>query len=188
MRFRNLAPEERNEAQQRLAEKLTASPRGSVRGPYVPLQHSPDLADRMRHLSDFIRFEGELPPKLKEIVILLVARHWSMDYMFAVHREFSREAGLDAGIVDAIATGEHPGGLDAAEGAAADLAMELLQQGRVSDARFAAVRQVFGEKGTIELIAFIGYYTMLALILNASELPPPAGAEPLPSFTRDSDQ
>ena len=158
-----------------------------MRGPYIPLQHSPDLADRMRHLGDFIRFEGELPPKLKEILILLVARHWSMDYMFAVHRDFSRAAGVDAEIVDAIAAGEHPDGLDPVESVAVDLAMELLQQGRVSDARFAAALPKFGDKGTIELIAFIGYYTMLAMILNASEMPPPPGAEPLPSFTRESE-
>ena len=179
MRFRNLEPDERSPEQQRLAEKLTASPRGSVRGPYIPLQHSPELADRMRHLGDFIRFEGGLAPKLKEMLILLNARHWGMDYMFAVHREFSRQAGVDPAAVEAIAAGLRPDGLDAAEGAAFDLAHDLLQDCRVSDAHFAAAKDHFGEKGTIELIAFIGYYTMLAMILNAAEMPPPAGAAPL---------
>lgn len=188
MRFRNLPPEARTPEQQKLAEKLTASPRGSVRGPYIPLQHSPDLADRMRHLGDFIRFEGELPARLKEILILLNARHWSMDYMFAVHREFSREAGVDPAIVEAIAVGERPAALDPAESAAFDLAQELLRDCQVSDARFAAAREKLGEKGTIELIGFIGYYTMIAMILNASEMPLPPGAEPLPSLSGDSDQ
>src|SRR5258706_158404 len=117
-RFRNLKPEERSPEQQRLAEKLSASPRGSVRGPYIPLQHSPDLADRMRHLGDFIRFGGQLSAKLKEIMILLVARHWSVDYMFAVHRDFARAAGVDPAIADAIARGERPDALDSSEAAA----------------------------------------------------------------------
>jgi 4-carboxymuconolactone decarboxylase len=188
MRFRNLAPEERSPEQQRLAEKLSASPRGSVRGPYIPLQHSPDLADRMRHLGDFIRFGGEIAPKLKEMLILINARHWSMDYMFAVHRDFAHAAGVEQAIIDAIAQGERPAGLDPAESVAVDLAQELLRDCRVSDARFAATREKFGEKGTIELISFIGYYTMLAMILNASEMPVPSGAQSLPSLARESDQ
>src|SRR5258708_26996094 len=143
MRFRNLSVEERSPEQQRLAETLSASPRGSVRGPYIPLQHSPDLAARMRHLGDFTRFGGEIAPKLKEILILLNARHWSMDYMFAVHRDFAREAGVDPAIIDTIAQGERPAGLDAAEGAAVDLARELLRDCRVSDAHFAAARETF---------------------------------------------
>jgi 4-carboxymuconolactone decarboxylase len=159
-----------------------------VRGPYIPLQHSPDLGDRMRHLGDFIRFGGEIAPKLKEILILLNARHWSMDYMFAVHRDFAREAGVDPAIIDTIAQGERPAGLDAAESVAVDLARELLRDCRVSDAHFAAARATFGEKGTIELISFIGYYTMLAMILNASEMTLPPGAHPLPSLSRGSDQ
>jgi 4-carboxymuconolactone decarboxylase len=188
MRFRNLRPEERNAEQQRLAETLSASPRGSVRGPYIPLQHSPDLADRMRHLGDFIRFGGEIAPKLKEILILLNARHWSMAYMFAVHRDFAREAGVDPAIIEAIAQGERPLGLEPAESVAMDLAQDLLCDCRVSDAHFAAAREKFGEKGTIELIGFIGYYTMLAMILNASEVTLPPGAEPLPPLSREADQ
>jgi 4-carboxymuconolactone decarboxylase len=188
MRFRNLKPDERSREQQALAEKLTASRRGSVRGPYIPLQHSPELADRMRHLGDFIRFGGALPAKLKEILILLNARHWSMDYMFAVHRDFSREAGVDPAIVEAIAAGERPEGLDAVESAAFDLAQELLRECRVSDACFAAARDQLGETSTIELISFIGYYTMLAMILNASEMSLPPGAQALPSLSGDSDQ
>ena len=188
MRFRNLAPEERNAEQQRLAEKLTASPRGSVRGPYVVLQHSPDLADRMRHLGDFIRFEGQLPAKLKEILILLVARHWTVDYMFAVHRGFAREAGVDPAVADAIAAGERPDGLDALQQVAYDLAIELLAGFRVADATFAAARAALGEGGTAELVSFVGYYTMLAMILNTAETALPAGAEPLPLLSGKEEQ
>jgi 4-carboxymuconolactone decarboxylase len=182
-RFKPLPPEERSAAQQRLAELLTASPRGEVRGPYVPLLYSPDLADRMRHLGDFIRFGGMLPARLKEIVILLNARRWSVDYMFAVHREMSRATGLDPAIPDAIAKGERPAGLTREESAAHDLALELLETCRVSDARFAAAREIFGEQGVIELVTFVGYYTALAMILNTAQVALPEGAAKLPPLS-----
>jgi 4-carboxymuconolactone decarboxylase len=179
-RFRTLAPEEWSEAQRRVAAALTKSPRGAVRGPYIPLIHSPELADRMRHLGDFIRFAGVLPPRLKEIVILTVARHWSADFMFAIHRENSAELGLERAIVDAIARGERPPGLAAAEQAGYDAARELLAAARMSDATFAAAKRGFGEAGTIELVTFVGYYTTLAMVLNAGAVALPPGAAPLP--------
>jgi 4-carboxymuconolactone decarboxylase len=183
-RFKPLAPDQRSEEQQKLAALLTASPRGEVRGPYIPLMYSPDLADRMRHLGDFIRFGGALPAKLKEIVILLNARRWSVAYMFAIHRDMSRATGLDPAIPDAIAKGERPAGLTREESVAYDVAQELLLTCRVSDASFTAARDVFGEQGVIELVAFVGYYTALAMILNTAELPPPEGAPPLPELSR----
>ena len=179
-RFPPLAPEQLTPEQKRVAAALMQSPRGSVRGPYVPLIYSPELADRMRHLGDFIRFEGVLPPLLKEIVILTVARHWSVDFMFAVHRENSTELGLDHAVVDAIARGARPAGLSPQEGAALDVVHELLRAARVNDGAYAVARTHYDERFIIELVAFVGYYTSLAMILNTAQIPPAAGAAPLP--------
>lgn len=179
-RFPPLPPEELTPEQRRVRDALVASPRGSLRGPYIPLIRSPELADRMRHLGDFIRFEGVLPPRLKEIVILATARHWSVAYMFGVHREMSQAAGVEPALVQAIAEGRRPAGLAPAEAAAYDLAQALLRTGRVGDPGFAAAKHALGERGVVELVAFVGYYTALAMILNTAEIAPPPGAEPLP--------
>ncbi len=179
-RFRAPSPADMTPAQRAVSAALTASPRGSLRGPYIALIHSPELADRMRHLGDFIRFEGVLPARLKEIVILLAARHWSVDYMFAVHRELSAAAGLDPAMAQAIAEGHDPAGLAAEEAAACDLVLEVLRTGRVSDPVFAAAHAALGTQGVVELVAFAGYYTALAMILNTARIAPPDGAAPLP--------
>jgi 4-carboxymuconolactone decarboxylase len=180
-RFPTLNAEEMTPEQRVVRAALINSPRGSLRGPFIALIHSPVLADRMRALGDFIRFEGVLPPLLKEILILLTARHWSVDYMFAVHREMAAAAGLDPAVAPAIAEGRRPQGLAPAEAAAFDMAGELLQTGRVGDAVFAAARAAWGERGVVELSAFVGYYTALAMILNTAAIAPPAEAEKLPA-------
>ncbi|HXQ50033.1 MAG TPA: hypothetical protein VN802_02975 [Stellaceae bacterium] len=179
-RFRPLAAADWTPEQQRLAAVLTAGPRGAVRGPYEPLIHSPELAERMRHLGDFIRFEGVLPPLVKEIVIFAVARHWSVAFMYAIHRENSAALGLDRAIVDAIAKGDRPAGLSPLEQAAYDAALELLRTARMSDAVFAALRRHLDERGIIELVTFVGYYTTLAMILNTAEIAPSPGSAILP--------
>ncbi len=174
-RFPPLEPSHLTPEQSRVAAELTRGPRGSVRGPYVPLIYSPELADRMRHLGDFIRFEGVLPPRLKEIVIFTVARHWSVEFMFAIHRDSAAQLGLSQAQIDAMARGERPSGLLAQEQAALDMAHELLRGARVGDAAYQAASAHFDRRGLIELVAFVGYYTTLAMILNTARIPLPAG-------------
>jgi 4-carboxymuconolactone decarboxylase len=183
-RFPELAPAAWDAEQRQVADTLTKGPRGAVRGPYVPLIYSPDLAERMRHLGDFIRFAGVLPPRVKEIVIFTVGRHWSADYMFGIHRQMSLEVGLERAIIDAIAAGRRPEKLTPAEEAAYDAARELVRVARLSDATFAAVRQHYGLRGVIELVTFVGYYTTLAMVLNTADIAPPEGTERLAPLGR----
>jgi 4-carboxymuconolactone decarboxylase len=182
-RFPALAPKDYSQEQRAVAETLTQGPRGGVHGPYVPLIYSPDLAERMRHLGDFIRFEGKIPARVKEIVIFTVGRHWSANYMFGIHREMSRAQGVEPEIVEAIAAGRRPPRLSPHEAAAYDAAQELLRGARLGDAAFAALRQNFGEAGAIELVAFVGYYTTLAMVLNTAEIAPPEGTSKLAPLT-----
>jgi 4-carboxymuconolactone decarboxylase len=179
-RFKPLSPEQWTDAQRRVAEALTKSPRGAVRGPYVPLIYSPELAGHMLRLGDFIRFGGVLPPRLKEIVIYVVARHWSVEFMFAIHAQMATEQGIDRAIVDTIAHGRRPDALSGQEAAAYDAARELVRTARIGDATYAELRGYFDEGGVIELVAFVGYYTSLAMILNTAQIEPPAGVQRLP--------
>ena len=57
-------------------------------------------------------------------------------------------------------------------------ALELNQQRSVSDATYAATLEVFGESAVVELTALVGYYTMVAMTLNAHEIPLPEGQQP----------
>ncbi|HUK59432.1 MAG TPA: carboxymuconolactone decarboxylase family protein [Stellaceae bacterium] len=183
-RFPELAPAQWDAEQRKVAETLTKGPRGAVRGPYVPLIYSPELAERMRHLGDFIRFAGVLPPRVKEIVIFTVGRHWSAEYMFGIHRQMSQEVGIEPALIDAIAAGRRPEQLTPPESAAYDAARELLRVARLSDATFAALKEHFGAKGAIELVSFVGYYTTLAMVLNTADIAPPDGTSPLPKLGR----
>ena len=181
-RFKPLSIEELTPDQKRLYDSLSSSPRHTVGGPYIPLMYCPDLAEHFKQLGDYVRFEGVHSTKLKELVVLLCARHHSVQYMFGVHRKMSAEAGVDPAVTDAIAHGRRPAGLSADENAAYDLTSELLKFGRVGDAAFAAALNCFGQRGVIELVTFVGYYSTLAIILNTARIPAPAGIEPLPQL------
>lgn len=63
-----------------------------------------------------------------------------------------------------------------------DFCTELHRTRFVSDANFDAVRQRFGERGVIDLIAVSGYYVAVSMTLNAGRVGLPDGiAPPLPA-------
>ena len=63
--------------------------------------------------------------------------------------------------------------------------MELTRDGHVQQATYDAVLRDWGAGGVVELTALIGYYTMVAMTLNAHEIPLPAGVEPPLADRRD---
>jgi 4-carboxymuconolactone decarboxylase len=181
-RFKPLSPHDMTLDQQRVAQAVASGPRGGLRGPFPALLRSPELADRVRHLGDYVRFESIVPPALRELTILLVARFWSAHYEWNAHRKHAAAAGLDPSIADAIEVGKRPAGLSADESLVHDLVTELLHRKDISDATFAAAVARFGERMTVELIGTAGYYGFVSLVLNASRTPVPEGGKLLPAI------
>ena len=85
-RFAPLSDPDMTPEQRRVAHAVASGPRGGLRGPFHALLRSPELADRVRLLGDFVRFESAIPASLRELAILLVARFWSADYEWHAHR------------------------------------------------------------------------------------------------------
>src|SRR6516162_2477371 len=85
-RFAPLSDQDMTPEQKRVAHAVASGPRGGLRGPFHALLRSPELADRVRLLGDFVRFESAFPAPLRELAILLVARFWSADYEWHAHR------------------------------------------------------------------------------------------------------
>src|SRR5262249_42451275 len=104
-RFAPLSPQDMTADQQRVAQAVATVPRGGLRGPFHALLRSRELADRVRHLGDYVRFESTVPAALRELAILLVARFWSAHYEWNAHRKHAAAAGLDPSVADAIEAG-----------------------------------------------------------------------------------
>ena len=169
--------------QKRVAHTIASGPRGSLRGPFHALLRSPELADRVRHLGDFVRFESTFPAPLRELAILVVARFWSADYEWNAHRKHAIAAGLDPAIPAAIETGRRPTTLSPDEAIVYDLVYELLNDKDIRDATFEAAKTRFGERAIIELISTAGYYGFVSLVLNAARVPVPEGGTQLPPLS-----
>jgi 4-carboxymuconolactone decarboxylase len=178
-RFAPLPPESMTPEQARVAGAIASGPRGSLRGPFKALLRSPDLADRVQRVGEYVRFHSSIPPRLNELAILLTARRWTAQYEWYAHRELALKAGLNPAIPDAIAAGRRPDAMAEDEAAVYAFCTELLDQRRVSDATYATVVRLFGEQGAIDLIGALGYYGLVSMVLNVDRYPLPEGVTPL---------
>src|SRR2546421_1867233 len=77
-------------------------------GPFALMLRSPEVMLRAAEMGDYMRYRTSLPPALNEMIILLVARHWSQQFEWHVHRPMAIKAGLGESIVNAIAKGRRP--------------------------------------------------------------------------------
>ena len=161
---------------QALAEHVAA--RGQPTGPWNVLLRSPELMERTRGLSDYLRFESVLPGYLRELVILMTARQWGQSYEWNAHYPLGLDEGLSAELMQAIAEGRRPEGMVEEETIIYELCMELLRNHSVSDATYERAVERFGEQGVVETVSLAGYYTMIAMILNTARTPLPDGAKP----------
>jgi 4-carboxymuconolactone decarboxylase len=169
---------------QKKAAEAFAEGRGyQVRGPFVPLIRSPEVMLRAKAMGDYLRFKSTLGPKLNEMVILIAAREWTQQYEWQAHYPIAIKQGLRPDIAQAIADGRRPAGLAEDEEAAYDLATEILRTKRVSDATYQRAIAKFGEQGVIDLLSVTGYYTFLAIVMNATRTALPENMpEPLRRF------
>jgi 4-carboxymuconolactone decarboxylase len=178
-----IAPDKYTDAQKKAAEEFAGGRGYDVRGPFVPLIRSPEVMLRAKAMGDHLRFKSVLAPRISEMTILITAREWTQQYEWVAHHDIAIKAGLRNEIADAIADGRRPAGMAEDEEAAYDMSIEIQRTKRVSDATWAKAVAKFGEQGVIDLLGINGYYTLLAMTMNAARTGLPAGvAEPLKRF------
>ena len=178
-RFPSLTAETMTPEQKRVADAIQSGPRGAgLRGPFNALLRSPDLCDLVQRVGAYIRFQSSIPARLNELAIITAGRKWMAQYEFYAHRRLALEAGLSPAIADAIAANQRPASMAKDEETVYDFVSELLATGSVSDPTFQRVNDTFGERGVVDLVGAVGYYSLVSMTLNVAQVPLPAGVTP----------
>jgi 4-carboxymuconolactone decarboxylase len=166
--------------QKQAAAEFEAARKVPVFGPFEPLMYSPAVMSQARAMGDYLRYKSAIGNTLSELAILLTAREWTQDFEWSVHYPIALKAGIRQDIADAIAEGRRPATLSADEEIVYDYAMELLKNKQVSNLTFERAKTRFGAKGVVDMTGIVGYYTFLAMQLNAAQYPPAKDAKKLP--------
>lgn len=173
-----LAPivlETMNPAQRRVHDAALAGRRGYLPAPLQAWLRSPEMAMHAQQLGESIRFDLSLPPAVTAVAALAVASHWQAGYVQAVQATKLREAGVEDAAIDAIKAGRQPALADRAQATAYQTARRLLRAEGLDDAAYAEAAAVLGEAGLVELVAAIGYYTLVSMTAVAFSVPAEPG-------------
>ena len=162
-------------AQRKVAEDIMAGPRGGLRGPFNAWLRSPELADRLQKVGEYVRFNTSLDKRLNEMAILMTAQHWGSQYEWYAHAPLALKAGLDPAIVNALGEGRKPDAMKEDEAIVWEFTTQLRRAHNVDDAIYARAVEKFGENGIVDLIAVNGYYDVVSMTLNVARVAPPDG-------------
>jgi 4-carboxymuconolactone decarboxylase len=168
-RFKPLTYQEMTPQQKEMTDHALAG-RGPV-GMFNIAVRSPEGGDLLFTFGDRVRFHMSVPDKLKELTILLTARYWGAQFEWLAHHRAAVQAGLSENKVKAIAEARRPAGMSPDEEAVYNFITELFHTRGVSDATFAAVKNVVGERGVVDLLITSGFYQIVSMYMNLDRLP-----------------
>jgi 4-carboxymuconolactone decarboxylase len=179
-RFSALSLDQLTPEQQTMATMLATPPRNNKlnTGPFNAYARSPGLGVLLLHVSDYVRFNSSLPPRLSEFAIMIAARQWTQLYEWRAHYPLAVKGGLDRQILVDLGAGNRPQGMKDDETALYDFCSEMYRDRKVSDASFKAAVAKFGERGIMDIIGIIGYYDLVSMTLIAQETSGKPGDEP----------
>ncbi len=179
-RLPTIPPQDYTPEQKQAAEAFAQARGKPPFGPFEPLMYSPEVMTLARSMGDYLRYKPKIGTTLSELVILMTARRWTQDYEWYVHAPIAQKAGIAPEIIAAIRDGRRPAQMSEDETTVYEFTAELQDTKRVSDATFARAEARFGKAGVVDLAAISGYYTFLAMELNAARYAIPADGKPLP--------
>jgi len=163
LRERDALPEEHRHIHDYLVKT-----RGYVSPGFGAILNKPETAYLIAQLGTHIRFENELPDNVRELTALVASAELDGVYEQGLHTRDAHEKGVAQSVIDAVnaKSDDVPGATDA-EAIAVRCARELTRTHELSDGSFELARKQFGDSGVVELIATVGYYSMLAYVHNA---------------------
>ncbi len=153
-------------------------PGEQIGGPFDPWVRSPKLAENLVNLGSFLRFGTSVDRRLIELGILVTGRFWQAQYEWYAHEPMARDNGVSEPVIEAIRESRQPEFELNDEEAVYNLATAMHETHQVPNDVYARAVEEVGEQGVIEIIALIGYYTIVSMTLNGFDVQVPEGVTP----------
>ena len=161
--------------QREVHDSIARGPRGCVPSPFLAMLDRPPLAEAIQQVGVRIRFSGVLSEAQRELAILTTAAAVGCGYEWTYHAPLAADAGLDQAVIAGTLNEAAPPA-DAPWQTIIDFSRALARTHHVPPAVFDAALAVLGRQGVTELIAIVGYYSLLAnfIILGGHDVSLPA--------------
>jgi 4-carboxymuconolactone decarboxylase len=110
-----------------------------------------------------------------------MASHWKCAGEWIDHEPIAISQGVDPVALEALRNGRPARFGNTDEVAVYELAQELLATREVSDETYSRARAALGERGILDVIAVLGYYSLIAMSMKTFAQKPEGAPNPFES-------
>ena len=153
----------------RFSETRKPAPNGALGGPFDPWLTNAELFQRLTGLGAMLWARTSLDRGLVELAICITGRFWEANVEWAAHAPRAIEFGVAPSVLGDVLAGRRPTGRHEDE-LVYDLCQTMHETHALPLPLYDAGVTAFGERGVAELMAVIGYYTLVSMTLNAFEV------------------
>ncbi|MCI0366016.1 MAG: carboxymuconolactone decarboxylase family protein [Phycisphaerales bacterium] len=146
---------------------------GALIGPFPAMLHFPQFGVPALLLHRSLSAEARLPNTVREVAILTVGAAFGARYQIYAHEITAAEVGLSPSQIATLAAGGRPTVLNDEEAIAHEVARVLAIGCILPASTYARALEVLGRDGLGELVFLIGGYGLIAMLLNAFDVPVP---------------
>jgi 4-carboxymuconolactone decarboxylase len=144
-------------------------------GPFGVLMHVPALAERVAALEDYFRDDSSLAPPDRELIIMATARELNARYAWVRHEARGREVGTRLEAIEVLRANDGVDDLTPREQLLVEITRSLIRSHTIPEQSFNHAVQELGEKQLVELVALVGQYSLIGLVLGGFEVSAPDG-------------
>ena len=162
--------------QKHLHDEILSGLRSQIAGPMHTWFLNPSYGSLIQKVRAFCRYGTSLSPKLSELAIIVVARHWNADVEWCTHSKIALEKGLALTTINAIEDNQPPLFKHKDEELIYNITKSILEAKGLTDKLFKRAQDKLGDKMLLELTAIIGYYCNIAIQPNVFQIPTEGGS------------
>ena len=160
---------EQRQEYERFTKTRKPAPNGALGGPFDPWLTNAELFHRLTGLGGMLWARTSLDRGLVELAICITGKFWEANVEWAAHAPRAIEYGVAPSVLDDVLAGRRPVGRPEDE-LVYDLCQTMHETHALPRPLFDDGVAAFGDRGVAELMAVIGYYTLVSMTLNAFEV------------------
>ena len=137
------------------------SPTDALGGPLAFAAYNVPVAIALLDLHDgAVGKSSSLDAHVRELAILVACRATNYSFEWNAHEPAALRAGVAQNVIDAVRTNAALTGINEADAAVIRFGRELLNDRKMSSATFAKAKQLYGDKGAMDLVAVMSTYAV----------------------------
>jgi 4-carboxymuconolactone decarboxylase len=154
---------------------------GTLSGPLAFAAYNSGVAQSLLDLHNAAVTGGTLDPYTRELAILVACRETNYSLEWNGHEASGLKAGIDAKLIDVVRRRGPLAGLSEKDATVIRFGRQMLTEKKVDSATFAKAVELWGKRGTMDMVAVMNTYAVSGFFAIAVDERSPEGKPELPA-------